>query len=174
MNRQQKAQAVDELKETITRCSVGVLTNYQGLSAGEMTVLRRKLRQLGIEYRVVKNTLARFAAKKAGKDFLTDSFEGPVAIALGYGDITEPARALVDYIRGANSTLAIRGGFLADRLLSPEDVKTLATLASREVLLAQLLAGMQGPIVALLNCLANPLRDVIGILQARIKQLEVK
>ncbi len=174
MNRQQKAQTVDELKETITRCSIGVLTNYQGISASEMTVLRRRLRQLGVEYRVVKNTLARFAAKKAGKDFLADSFEGPVAVALGYGDITEPARVLIDYIRSANSTLAIKGGFLADRLLTPEDVKTLATLASREVLLAQLLAGMQGPIVALLNCLANPLRDVIGILQARIKQLEVK
>ncbi|MEE9583426.1 MAG: 50S ribosomal protein L10 [Dehalococcoidales bacterium] len=174
MNRQQKVRTVDELKEAMTKCSVAVLTNYQGLSASEMVVLRRRLRQLGIEYRVVKNTLARFAAEKAGKDFLAGSFEGPVAVALGYGDITEPARALLDYIRSSNSTLAIRGGFLGDRLLTSQDVNTLATVASREVLLAQLLAGMQGPIVALLNCLANPLRDVIGILQARIKQLEVK
>lgn len=174
MNRQQKVQTVDEIKEAIAKCSVGVLTNYQGLSAAEMVVLRRKLRQLGIEYRVVKNTLARFAAEKAGKGFLAGSFEGQVAIVFGYGDITEPARALLDYIRSSNSTLAIRGGFLSDRLLTPEDVSTLATIASREVLLAQLLAGMQGPIAALINCLANPLRDVIGILQARIKQLEVE
>ena len=172
MRREQKVRIVGELKEAISRCSLGVLTDYQGLSASEITVLRRKLRQLGIEYRVVKNTLARLAAEKADKDFLSGNFEGPVAIAFGYGDVVEPARALLDYINSSDTTLSIRSGFLGNRLLTSEEVKTLAKIPSREVLLAQVMSGMQAPIAALLNCLTSPLRDTIGILQNRIKQLE--
>ncbi len=172
MSREQKMRTVDELKETIAKCSMGILTNYQGLSTSELTILRRKLRELGIEYRVVKNTLARFAAEKAGKGFLAGSFEGPVAIAFGYGDVAEPAKVLFNYVKSSDSTLGIRGGFLGDRLLSLEDVGTLAKIPSREVLLAQVLAGMQAPVTSLISCLTNPLRGFIGVLQARIKQLE--
>ena len=172
MRREQKMQIVDELKEAISRCSLGVLTDYRGLSASEITVLRRKLRQLGIEYRVVKNALARFAAKKADKDFLSGNFEGPVAIAFGYGDVIKPAKALLDYINSSDTAMSIKSGFLGDRLLTSEEVKTLARIPSREVLLAQLISGMQAPIVALLNCLNSPLRGTIAVLQNRIKQLE--
>jgi large subunit ribosomal protein L10 len=172
MRREQKVKIVDELKEAMSRCSLGILTDYQGLSASESTVLRKKLRQMGIEYRVVKNTLARFAAEKADKDFLSGNFEGPVAIAFGYGDVIEPARALLDYINSSEKAMSIKGGFLGDRLLTAEEVKTLARIPSREVLLAQLISGMQSPIVALLNCLNSPLRGTVAVLQNRIKQLE--
>jgi large subunit ribosomal protein L10 len=172
MRREQKMQIVDELKESISKCSLGILTDYQGLSATEITAMRRKLRQMGIEYRVVKNTLARFAAEKAGKDFLSGSFEGPVAVAFGYGDIIEPARALLNYINSSDTAMSIRSGFLGDRLLTSEEVKTLAKIPSREVLLAQLVSGMQAPITALLNCLNSPIRGTIAVLQNRIKQLE--
>ena len=172
MRREQKVRIVDELKEAMSRCSLGVLTDYQGLSASELTILRRKLRQLNIEYRVVKNTLARFAAENADKGFLSSKFEGPVAIAFGYGDVIEPAKALLDYINSSDTNLSSRSGFLGDRLLTSEEVKTLAKIPSREVLLAQVISGMQAPIVALLNCLTSPLRDTIGVLQNRIKQLE--
>jgi len=172
VNREQKARVVDELKEALSKSSVSILTDYKGLSTVELTILRKKLGELGIEYRVVKNTLARFAAEKAGKGFLVSSFEGPVAIAFGYGDVVEPARALLDYINSSDTTLSIRSGFLGNRLLTSEEVKTLAKIPSREVLLAQVMSGMQAPIAALLNCLTSPLRDTIGILQNRIKQLE--
>ena len=174
MNREQKERVVDELKETISKCSSGILTDYKGLSNAELTLLRRRLGELGIDYRVVKNTLARFAAEKAGKDFLAGSFEGPVAIAFGYGEVIEPAKAITTYIRASDSILSIKGGFLGDRLLSQDDVKALATIPSREVLIAQVLAGLQSPIVGLVNSLAHPLREFSGILQARIKQLEGK
>ena len=146
------------------------MTDYRGLSTAEITALRRKLDESGIEYKVVKNTLARFAAERAGRDDLVSFFEGPIAIAFGYGDITEPARTLTDYIRTSKASLSIKGGFLGDSLLSSEDVTTLAKLPSREVLLASILSGMQGPITALVNCLASPIRGVIGVLQARIQQ----
>ena len=172
MHREQKMRIVDQLKEAISKCSLGILTNYQGLSTSEINVVRRRLRQMGIEYRVVKNTLARLAASKADKGFLSGSFEGPVAVAFGYGDIVEPAKALLDYINSSSTTLSIRSGFLGDRLLTSDEVKMLAKTPTREVLLAQVISGMQAPIANLLNCLTSPLRDTIGILQNRIKQLE--
>ena len=172
MSREKKAQTIDRLQDAFSKCSIGILTDYRGLSTPEITVLRRKLRELSVEYKVVKNTLARFAGERAGKGDLVSFFEGPVAIAFGYGDITEPAKALADYIRTSKASLSIKGGFLGDRLLTPEDVATLSTLPSREILLAKVLGGMQGPIITLVGCLTTPIRGITGVLQARIKQLE--
>lgn len=172
MSREKKAQTIDRLQATFSKCSIGILTDYRGLSTPEITVLRRKLRESSVEYKVVKNTLARFAGERAGKDDLVNFFKGPVAIAFGYGDITEPAKILTDYIRTSQASLSIKGGFLGDRLLTPEDVVTLSTLPSREILLAKVLGGMQSPIVTLVGCLTTPIKGIIGVLQARIKQLE--
>lgn len=172
MSREKKVEIISQLKEAVASCNVGVLTDYRGLSASEMTDLRRKLREAGVEYRVVKNTLARFAVKKAGKAYLAGSFEGPVAIAFGYDSVTEPARVLIDYIKSTKSVLSIKGGFLDERFLTPADITTLSKLPSRDILLSQVLAGMQSPIVSLLNCLNSPLRGFMAVLQARIKQLE--
>ena len=172
MSREEKVQAIDRLRESFSKCSIAILTDYRGLSTPEITILRRKLRESDIEYRVVKNTLARFAAERSGRDDLVSFFRGPVAIAFGYGNITEPAKALSDYIRTSKVSLDIKGGFLGDRLLTAGDVTTLATLPPREILLAKVLGGMQSPITMLANCLTNPIRGFIGVLQARIQQLE--
>jgi len=172
VSREKKAQTIDRLRDTFSKCSIGILTDYRGLSTPEITVLRRKLRESSVEYKVVKNTLARFAGERAGKGDLVSLFEGPIAIAFGYGDITEPAKVLTDYIRISKASLDIKGGFLGDRLLTSEDVATLSTLPSREILLAKVLGGMQGPIITLVGCLTTPIKGIIGVLQARIKQLE--
>ena len=172
MSKEKKAQTIDRLQDTFSKCSIGILTDYRGLSTPEITVLRRKLRESSVEYKVVKNTLARFAGERAGKSDLVSFFEGPVAIAFGYGDVIEPAKILTDYIRTSKASLSIKGGFLGDRLLTSEDVITLSALPSREILLAKVLGGIQGPIVTLVGCLTTPIKGIIGVLQARIKQLE--
>ena len=172
MSREKKAKTIDSLEGVFSECSVGVLTDYRGLSVHEMTVLRRKLGELGIEYRVVKNTLARFAAERLGRSDLAATFEGPVALAVGYGGIVEPAKVLADYIDTAKSILTIKGGFLSDRLLTSEEVSTLAKLPSREVLVAKVLGAMQSPIAALVSCLNAPITGLARVFQARIKQLE--
>jgi len=172
MSREKKAQLIDSLQQVFSRCSIGIMTDYRGLSANEMTDLRRGLRESGVEYKVVKNTLARFAAERAGKEELLSFFEGPVAIAFGYGDITEPARALANYIRTSKASMSIKGGFLSDRLLTSEEVATLSTLPSREILLARVVGGVQSPISALVSHLTAPMRGIIGMLQARIQQME--
>lgn len=170
--KERKAQIIDSLQEVFSRCSVGVLTDYRGLTAAEMTELRRKLKEANVEYRVVKNTLARFAAERAGKDELVGFFEGPVAIAFGYGDITEPAKALAAYIEDAKVEMTVKGGFLPDRMLTLEEVETLSKLPSREILLARVVGGIQSPISALVSRLSAPMTGLVGVLQARIKQLE--
>ena len=172
MSREKKAQIIDSLQDTFSKCSIGILTDYRGLSVPEITILRRKLRESSIEYKVVKNTLARFASERSGKDNLISFFEGPIAIAFGYGDITEPAKVLTEYVDTSRSSLSIKGGFLEDRLLTSEDIATLSTLPPKAVLLAKVLGNMQSPIATLVNCLSKPIREITGILQARIQQLE--
>jgi large subunit ribosomal protein L10 len=172
MPTEKKVRLVEDLQETLSRCQVGILTDYRGLTTSELTDLRRRLREAGIAYRVVKNSLAQFAAKEAGMDDLAACFEGPVAVAFGHGEAPEVAKVLTEYIRTTKSILSIKGGFLEDRVLTAKEVETLARLPSREVLIAQVMAGMQSPIYGLVNVLAGPLRGLMGVLQARIKQLE--
>ena len=172
MSREDKALIIEQLQEAFSKCEVGIFTDYRGLTASEINSLRNKLRGLGVEYKVVKNTLARFAVVGAGKDELVDFFEGPVAIAFGHGEITEPAKALADYINVSKVDLSVKGGFLGDRILTAKDVMTLSTLPSREILLAKLLGGMQAPVHALLSHLNAPVRGFMAVLQARIQQLE--
>jgi len=174
MAKEKKAQAIEELQQTFSKCSVGILTDFKGLTALDMTNLRRLLRKSGIQYKVVKNTLARFAAERAGKSKLSRFFEGPIAIAFGFGDAVEPARVLSDFIGSSKVSLSIKGGFLGDQVLAAAEVAELARLPSREVLIARVLGGMQSPIVGLVSCLASPIRGVMGVLQARAKQLEGK
>jgi large subunit ribosomal protein L10 len=137
-----------------------------------MTSLRRRLKESGIDYKVVKNTLARIAAKRVGREELVSLFDGPLAVAFGYGNISLPAKALADYIQASKSAMSIRGGFLPNRLLTSADIITLSSLPSTEVLISRVLAGMQKPIVALVGNLSAPLQGIIGVLQARINQLK--
>jgi len=173
-SREKKTQTIESLLEAFSKSNISILTDYRGLTTSEMTELRRKLQKSSSEYRVVKNTLAQFAAARAGKDDLVSSFVGPIAIAFGYGEVAAPAKVLASYIRDSNANLSIKGGFLEDRLLTSEEVMTLSILPSREILLARVLGQMESPISALLGCLTTPIRGMIGVLQAQIKQLEEK
>ena len=171
-SKEKKMQIIENLQEAFSKCNISVLTDYRGLTTSEITALRRKLQESDSEYKVVKNTLARLAAARAGKDDLVSSLEGPIAIAFGYGDMIALARVLTNYIRDSGANLSIKGAFFEDRLLTPEEVMTLSTLPSREILLARMLGQMKSPISALLGCLTTPIRGMIGVLQAQIKQLE--
>ncbi len=172
MAREKKAEVIDHLQELFSKCNVGVLTDYRGLTTAEISLLRRKLRESGIDYKVVKNTLAQFAVKKAGMEEVEELFVGPVAVAFGYGELSEPAKVLADYIRTTKSIMSIKGGFLGNRVLTAKEVESLSILPSREVLISQIIAGIQSPIMGLVSVLAGPIRGVMGVLQARIQQLE--
>jgi len=172
LSKEKKAQIIDALQREFSNCSIGIMTDYRGLSNAAITELRRKVQASDGTYKVVKNTLARFAAERAERPELAASFEGPVAIAFGYGDIIQIARVVADHVRTSGTTVSIKAGFLAERVLTAEEVNSLARLPSREVLVARVVGGMKSPIWGLVGVLASPLRGLSGVLQARIEQLE--
>jgi len=172
MLKQKKEQMIDELTKSLSRCTIAIATDYRGLTAKEMVQLRRRFTAMGIEYRVIKNTLTRFAADKADRKQLEPLLTGPVAIAFGFDDVVKPAQVLREHIRSVGSQLQIKGGILGDKLLTPEDIVALATMPSREVLLARLVGQLQAPIQALHNVLSAPLRGFLNVIQARANQLE--
>jgi large subunit ribosomal protein L10 len=165
MLKQKKEKMIEELTDSLSRCTIAIATDYRGLTAKEMVQLRRRLTTAGIEYRVIKNTLTRFAAEKAGRKQLEPLLTGPV-------DMIKPAQALREHIRTASSTLQIKGGILGEKLLTPEDIVALATMPSREVLIARLMGQLQAPLQGLHNVLSAPLRGFLNVMQARAKQLE--
>lgn len=172
MAKEQKAQIIDSLQEEISGCSIGILTDYRGLTNEQITALRRRLQEKGGQYKVVKNTLARFAASRAGMEDLAGTLEGPIAIAFGYDDITETAKAVTSYIKESQTGVKIKGGFLPDRVLTEAQVSTLATLPSREVLIGRVLGQMKSPITSLVACLQSPIRGMVNVLNAQIKKME--
>jgi large subunit ribosomal protein L10 len=173
MPTEKKSKIVSELEETIAKSTVIILSQYRGVKASQLSNLRRKLRGSNSEIKVVKNTLARIAATNSGKEALVKSLEGPTAITFGYGDIAAPVKVLISS-QTETEGMVIKGGFLGDKMYSKGDIMTLATLPPRDVLLGRVLGQMNAPISHLVGALASPMRGVLGVLQARIKQLEEK
>jgi len=169
-----KKEIMDIIEQKFTQCNSGIMTDYRGLKTSDIVALRRKLRESGVELQVVKNTLARIAAGKAGKDKLASIFEGPMAIVFVQGDISKSAKILTDHITATKMAMTIKGGFLGNQLLTAKEVALIATLPSREVLIAKVMGGIQGPMYGLLNQVNAPLRGLAYVLQNRIKQLEVE
>ena len=171
MLREKKVQIVSNLADDLSRSTIIIATNYQGLLAKQMAELRNALAKAGVEYHVVKNTLVYRAADQAGKPQLRDIIEGPVALAFGYDDIVNTAKALNQYIKSAALSLQIRGGLLGDRILLPEEVVSLANLPPREVLISQLIGQLQAPIGTLHNILNLPLQGLLNVLQNRAQTM---
>ena len=174
MPTEKKAQTIDKLQDLFAKSGAGIFADYRGMTVAELTDLRRNLKKSGVHFRVVKNTLARIAAEKAGKKDLSSLFEGPLAVAFTTGEATVPAKVLNDLARTGKTALKIKGGYLGGRVLTIADVQTLAYLPPREVIIAQIVAGIQSPIAALVAYLSSPMSGLVGMLQARMKQLEVK
>lgn len=144
-NRQVKEQKVAEIKEKLEKAQAIVLTKYQGLTVEEDTKLRKSLREAGVEYRVYKNTLVTLAAKELGIEGITEYLEGPVSIAFGYDDVTAPARILNDFAKD-HKALELKAGVIDGELYDVDKIKQLATIPSKEVLIAKLLGSIKSPI----------------------------
>src|ERR1700719_4834475 len=126
--KEQKAEQVDVLTEKLKNAKVAVLTDYRGLKVSQIQELRGKLRDGDVEYRVVKNTLARRAAEAAGFPQLQDEIKGPVAIAFGYDDLGIPSRLINEWVRATRLELEAVGGLVEGRVFSPNEIKQLADL----------------------------------------------
>ena len=173
MQKSEKERVVAELTERLRTSETLIVADYRGLTNAEIDGLRSKLIEHGARFAVVKNTLTRRAAEAAGADALLALLEGPSAIAFveSDGDPAAVAKALRD---AATSTkiLAIRGGVLEGVAMSADEVESLAMLPPADVLRAQLVGAIVSPLTTIVALVAAPLRDLAGLIDARIEQLK--
>jgi len=170
--REQKVEQVEVLTEKLKKAKVAVLTDYRGLTVSQMQELRGKLRTGNVEYRVIKNTLARRAADAAGYKALESELKGPIAIAFGYEDLSLPPRLINEFVRTTRLKLEVVGGLVEGRVFNRDQIRQLADLPSREVLLAQLLGTLQSPVGQLVGIMQTPLQQLLGVLEAYKSKLE--
>jgi large subunit ribosomal protein L10 len=171
MLKEKKVQIVSNLADDLSRTTIIIATNYQGLLAKQMAEFRNALAKAGIGYHVVKNTLVYRAADQAGKPQLRDIIDGPVALAFGYDDVVNTVKAFNQYIKSSALSLQIRGGLLGNRILLPEELASLANLPSKEILISKLLGQLQAPVVTLHNILRSPLQGLVTVLQNRTQTI---
>jgi len=163
MARKEKEAFVNDLTDRLKKNNNFILADYKGLNVEEMTDLRRKMSQMGCEFRVVKNTLARLAMKNLNLESLIEYLRGPTAIALEKTDIVAATRAIVDFSRD-HQNLKIKAGFLEGQVVLPQQVESLAKLPAKEVLVARLCQILQRPISRFYGVLLGLMRDFVFIL----------
>jgi len=149
---EQKKQVVAELVETLKSAQAGVLVDYRGITVEQDTKLRTKLREAGVEYKVVKNTLTRFAANEVGFQELDEQLNGPTALAVSTTDAVAPAKVISDFAKEVEA-LQIKAGFVDGKVISLDEVKQLANTPSREVLIAKIMGSLNAPISKLVRTL---------------------
>lgn len=165
MPRPEKIAIVEEIVDNLNKSTSAVLADYRGLTAAEMTELRKGLRDAGINFKIFKNTLATIAAKQAGMGELEGMLVGPTAIAFGFEDPIAVAKILNDFAK-KHDALEIKGGIIEKQVIDQEKVMTLAKLPGREQLIAQFLGLLNQPIVRLVTVLNKPVQDLAMTLNA--------
>jgi large subunit ribosomal protein L10 len=175
VKKEDKERVVADLTERLKNSQTLVVADYRGLTMTQIDALRNRLLEHGARFSVVKNTLTRRAAEAAGAEALLALLEGPTAIAFleADGDPVAVAKALRDVARETR-VLAVRGGILEGAAISAQDVENLATLPATDVLRAQLLGAIAGPMTTVVGLFTAPLRDLVGVIDARIEQLRAQ
>jgi large subunit ribosomal protein L10 len=175
VDREQKERQVAELAERLRSAETLIVADYRGLTMPQIDELRTKLLEQGARFTVVKNTLTRRAAEEAGADALLALLDGPTAIAFleTDGDPVAVAKALQDAARDSQ-VLAVRGGVLQGRSITSEDVAELAKLPPLDVLRGQVLGAVTAPLTAIVRLFTAPLQDLVGLIDARIEQLQAQ
>jgi large subunit ribosomal protein L10 len=175
MDKQQKEQIVAELTERLRSSDTLIVADYRGLTMPQVDALRTELLNHGATFRVVKNTLTRRAAEAAGADHLLALLEGPTAIAFldSEGDPVAVAKALRTAAR-ETQVIEVRGGMIQGRTMSADEVGTLATLPSLDVLRGQVLGAVTAPLMTIVGLFNAPLQNLVGLIDARIEQLEAQ
>ena len=173
MNVKEKKQAtVDELHEKLGSAKSFFLTDFTGLTVKKVTELRRRLRKAGIEYVVVKNTLAERALEGLDVPDVVEFFRGPTAVAIGTDDPVAPAKVLVDFAKENDNRPALKAAVVERKAYTAHQVERLAKLPSREQLLGELAGVLEAPMAQLLFCLQAKLSETVGLLEALRAQKE--
>ncbi len=162
----EKVAAVEDLKTRLGGAKAVVLTEYRGLTVQQVSELRRQLRAVSAQYKVVKNRLARLAVASSDLKILGPQLTGPTGLVVSREDPVAVAKALAAFTR-AHQALRIKGGYIDGQAVDAGALKALADLPSRDALRAQLLGALQGPLARLVGLLTAPQRDLVYILEQR-------
>jgi len=166
---QPKSEQVDELKSIIEDAKSIIMNDFTGLNVKDISELRRVCREKGVIFRVVKNTLAKRSFAEIGLDGVAPLLDGPTAIAVSAVDEALPAQLLKKFADDYELP-RLKGGVVAGRIMTAEEVVRLAMLPGRDVLLAQVVGTTQAPLRGLLNCLGASLRDLVGVINAIVEK----
>lgn len=172
---EQKKQIVEDLANKMKNASSGVLVDYKGITVDADTKLRRELRQAGVEYAVVKNTLLRFAAEKIGFDGINEHLNGTTALAVSMTDPVIPAKILQAFAKKDKNLkkdkyFTIKVGFLGGSVINAEEVTTLAELPAKEVIISRVLGSLNAPITSFVSVLNANIRGLAVVLNAIAEQ----
>jgi len=165
MARPEKEAAVEEIAEILQKAKGVFLTDFEGLNVEMMEELRRKCREASVNYRVVKNTLARIAARKVGWDELVNYLQGPSAIAYSFDDPSAPARVVSEFAKKAEKP-KIKVSLFEGVFYGPEKIEEIASLPPKDVLLARIVGGFNAPIQGMVAGLYNLLQKFAMTLDA--------
>ncbi len=163
--RREKEKIAQELKEKFEKAPLIILTNFQGMTVAETNALRRKLREAGAEYKVVKNTFMRYAYPGTPAEQIKDAFVGPTGIVFAFEDIVAAAKALKDYMAGEDSKLKFKAAIVEGKVADFNMIKQLAELPSREELLGQLAFTLKYPVNAVAWSLENLFTKLVTVLE---------
>lgn len=156
---------VEQLIERFNGAVSGVFVDYRGLTVEQDTKLRNKLREAGVEYSVIKNTMARFAINKCGLEEIDPILNGPTSLATHTTDLVAPAKVIAEFAK-TNDKVEIKSGFLEGKVISIEEIKKLATLPSKEELIAKVLGGLNAPIAGFANVLGANITGLVRVLDS--------
>ena len=156
-----KQQFVTELSDKLKNSVSAVLVDYKGINVEDDTKMRKELREAGIDYFVVKNTLLKFAAKENGLDDLFPILKGTTSIAISTQDVVAPAKIIKKYVDELKDVISIKAGVIENKAADAKEMESLAKLPSKEVLIAQLLCGMNAPIAGMVNVLNGNIRGLV-------------
>ncbi len=172
MKKELKTEVISGLHEKFSRAQIAILTEFLAVPVGEMTELRKLLRESNAELKVVKNRLAIRAAQDTPLEVVKDRFRGSLAVAIGYDDPIVPAKVLSDFIakERRSQRIKIRSGVLEGNLIEADQLRDLANLPSRPQLLGMLLSAMQGPLQGFVSVLSGPARSLTYIINGLIEQ----
>ena len=159
-----KRATVEALSQELSSATTSIVTDYRGLTVADLAAIRRSLRPAGVSFRVVKNRLAKIAATTSGYDALSELLNGPSALALGPGDESAIAKALLDALRPYRN-IKVRGAVIGRRRIEGDEVTRLAALPPRDVLLGQLAGAVASPLGTMAGLLNAPLRNLAYALQ---------
>lgn len=166
MLKSEKEALIKEMNDKFVRAKSVVITEFKKVDVETVTKLRKKLRDGGVEYKVLKNTLARRAAKGTAFEVIADDFVGPVAASFSYGDVVAPAKILTEFIKDLE-TFKIKSGVVDGKKMSAKDVQTLAKLPGLNELRAKLLGMMNQPAIRLAQTIREPGAKLARVLAAK-------